>query len=80
MTDKCLDGTAEEVRRTLSDADISSRRNPPRRPLAGSLGASGASASASVRGSAPRREHDGAPLPAKGDAGDRAAKPGQDRD
>ena len=75
MTDERPDGAANGQRRTLSEADISSRRSSPRGLLVNLLGASGASASASVRASAPRADHDGVPSPAGNDT---AAKPDQD--
>jgi len=80
MTHKRPDGAAKNRRRTLTEADISSRRSTPKGPLVNSLGARGASASASVRGTASRREHDGAPPQDSGDKGGNAVKPGQDRD
>jgi hypothetical protein len=68
MTDK---------RRTLSDADISSRRSPPRMLRAASMGVSGADAARSLRGKASAHDADGAQRPeTKGGA----AGPGRDRD
>jgi hypothetical protein len=68
MTDK---------RRTLSDADISSRRSTPRRPRAASIGVSGGDAARSLRRGGAHHDADGAPRPqTKGEA----ARPGSDRD
>jgi hypothetical protein len=68
MTDK---------RRTLSDADISSRRSRPRGLRAQSMGASGGDAARSLRRGAAHHDADGAPRP---EANGEAAKPGRDRD
>jgi hypothetical protein len=68
MTDK---------RRTLSDADISSRRSTPRGLSAQSTGVSGGDAARSLRRGAAHHDADGASRPeAKGEA----ARPGGDRD
>ena len=68
MIDKRPDAAAKNQRRTLLEADISSRRSTPRHPLMNSLGVGGAMASALVRGAV------------SPDAGGNAARPGQDRD
>lgn len=68
MTDK---------RRTLSDADISSRRSTPRGLRTQSMGVSGGEAARSLRRSAAHHDADGAARPeTKGEA----AGPGTDRD
>jgi len=68
MTDK---------RRTLSDADISSRRSTPRALHAQSIGIGGGEAAKSLRAGASAHDADGAPRPQTRGG---AARPGADRD
>jgi hypothetical protein len=66
-----------DERRTLSDADISSRRSTLRALRAQAIGVSGGDAAKSLRRSAPAHDADGAPHP---EAKDGAAAPTRDRD